>query len=280
MQAARYNQDGHAALTFARRDTRTRLVEADTSGPFCVQRVLYLDSALPDLATVFLTNATAGIFAGDRLRITVRVEAGARALITSRSATKVHTMPDGSASQHTGLTVEEGGLLEYLLEPLIPFRGSRFSQTTNITVHKGGTLVHADIFAPGRLAHGEAMEYERYSHRLLVSDEAGLPLYAEAYELQPPDGNLNALGVLDSRDMTVGTLIAVLPEPVGALLPAVRTRLAASPCPAAASLLPSGHGVVVKAMSPSLESVRSVLYSAWSEVRAALYNCPPPNLRK
>ncbi len=121
---------GLADLELAVRGERTCLARKRVAPPLVVQRALYLDQALPDMAFIYLANPTAGILQGDHLKIRVKVAPGAKAHLTTQSATKVFAMPDGSALQETELTVEKGGYLEYLPDQLIPFRGARFSQRT------------------------------------------------------------------------------------------------------------------------------------------------------
>ena len=95
---------GEARLTLGVRDGRTRLIRSRTRPPLFVQRALYVDEALPDLAVVHLINPTAGVLAGDRLVVEVGLEARARARVTTQSATKLYAMPEGEASQETRLT--------------------------------------------------------------------------------------------------------------------------------------------------------------------------------
>lgn len=108
-------------------------------------------------------NPTAGIFAGDVLKSDVQVDAGASLLVTTPSATRIHTRmdanhPPGEQQQH--FSVASGGCLEVQPEWLIPQRGSAFVQRTSIEVEQGGTLFYAELLAPGRMAHGEALEFE------------------------------------------------------------------------------------------------------------------------
>ncbi len=272
--------DGYADLHFAVREGRTRLVQTTTRAPLAVQRALYLDDGLPDLAVVFLSNATAGIFQGDRLQVVAQVHEGAKALITSQSATKIYTMPEGEARQDTELIVEPGALLEYLPDPLIPFQDARFTQTTKITVHKGGTLVYSDILSPGRVAHGEVLAYSSYRHTLTICDGNGRPLYHEGFQLEPGVQDLGSLGILGFPHASLGSLITVIPADSKVLIATLRERLAEAPVIVSVSALPVGDGVVVKALGASMSSVRKALHDAWSEIRSLRYGVGPTDLRK
>jgi len=171
---------GLADLIFAPRDGRTRLVASQTRPPLLAGRVLYPDEALPDLAHLILANPTTGIFAGDRLRIRVRVRAGGQAHVTTQAATRIHTMLAGGATQHIGLLVEGGAALEWLPDPVIPFRGARFTNSTHLVVAPGGTLIYGDILTPGRVASGESLANYSLHNSLLWRRSALRQISAQA----------------------------------------------------------------------------------------------------
>ena len=176
---------GSLELALADRGGRTRLAQVRSRPPLQVQQTLYPDPALPHLALVMVANPTGGIFQGDRHSIAVRVESGAAAHVTGQGATRIHAMPQGRARQEVALMVAEGGYLEYLPDPLIPYRDSDFEQRTTLSVAAGGALVYWDIITPGRVAMGESFRYRRLVSRLEVLDCGGRPAYREAFRLEP-----------------------------------------------------------------------------------------------
>ncbi len=293
--------NGSACLTFAVRDGRTRLVRSRIRPPLAVQRALYLDDLLPGMAFVFLANPTAGIFQGDRQRITVEVQPGAKAHVTNQSASKIHAMPDSSASQDTNLAVADNAYLEYLPEPLIPFRGSRFRQETHITVSDTGTLLYADITAPGRVARGEALDYDCLENRLTVSRPGGgpsdvepfcsVPLYHEAYRLEPRTSRLRTSAVLGKFDApTLGSLLIVtgiIPAPELAEKLRKVINSAADKCEGisrelnlGATCLPGDCGVGIKVIGAETQAVKSALTMLASAARRLLIGAPLPPSRK
>jgi len=242
---------GLADLTFAPRAGRTRLVVSQIRPPLLAGRVLYPDEALPDLAHLILANPTAGIFAGDRLHVRVRVRAGGRAHVTTQAATRIHTMLAGGESQRIGLFVEAGAELEWLPDPTIPFRGARFTNSTQIIVAPGGTKIYGDIFTPGRVASGESFAYTRLTTRLTVTRPTGELLYREAASSVPARRSPLGRGLLGGGAATSGTLLIVSDISPVVLRDAVRTALAevAGERPdvlAEVGLLPGGGGVCVK----------------------------------
>ena len=145
-----------------------------------------------DALVVNIVNPTAGLLDGDRLRIDVRVERGARLVLTTPSANRVHTMHGGHAEVTHRFLVEAGGSLEWWPELLIPQRGARYRQRTELDVAEGGELLFFEQLAPGRTAAGEVFAYDelRWATDLRV---AGRLLARERYGLLPGGGSLDAL---------------------------------------------------------------------------------------
>jgi urease accessory protein len=151
---------GHLLLqASARPNGRTVLAAQSFRAPYHISKP-YWDSDTRTML-VQVVNPTAGILAGDRLESAITVEAYAALLVTTPSASRVFQMKSGTAECHQQFTVAAGGWLEVMPEPLVPHRGCRFRQTTRIAVAPGGGLFFADLLMPGRVAHGEAWEWEK-----------------------------------------------------------------------------------------------------------------------
>jgi urease accessory protein len=149
---------GHLALQAeARADGRTVLASQSFRAPYHISKPYWDGQVL----LVQVVNPTAGILAGDRLESSIAVGQGAALLVTTPAASRVFQMRGGAAECHQHFIVAGGGWLEVLPEPLVPHRGCRYRQVTRIEVAPGGELFFADQLMPGRLAHGEAWEWER-----------------------------------------------------------------------------------------------------------------------
>lgn len=285
-------QRGLADLTLEYRAGRTRLTGSRTRPPLLVQQALYPDEAAPDLAYVFLANPTGGLLQNDRQEICVNVGPDAKAHVTTQSATKIHTMPDGVAEQRISINVATSGYLEYLPDPLIPFRNASLVQTVSITVAPGGALVYGDVLTPGRVASGEVFQYRKISNRLAVYRQRRRPVYVESFDLAPPDIRPMSLAVLGAPDCdqagtaaaarTYASLLILCDAALTrSVLDAVRASMPADDgAPAGASTLPDGNGVGVKIIGPDGPAVQSAVTRAWSNAREQLLGAPAPNLRK
>lgn len=142
-------------------------------------------------------NPTAGLFAGDEIACTVRVESGARLLLASPSASRAHRSRrgeagDGAARVRQEFSVESGGFFEVLPELLIPQAGARYAQRTHVSVAAGGAAILCEMLAPGRVASGESFAFEELDWETEVWHADGL-VVREKYRLSPADGSLAAL---------------------------------------------------------------------------------------
>ena len=133
-----------------------------------------------------LHNMSGGILDTDRLDLQVDVGPTAQAQITSTGATRIYRSrsPERIPRQHATVNVGENGYLEYLPDPLIPFSGSRFEQSTHITLDRGASLIWWDRVAPGREASGEIFRYRllRSSFDLIAAGEL---VAIESWSLDP-----------------------------------------------------------------------------------------------
>ena len=151
---------GHLALrASARPDGRTVLAAQSFRAPYHISKPYWDEAARALLVQV--VNPTAGILAGDRLESDIAVGSEAALLVTTPSASRVFQMKGGSAECHQHFQVAAGGWLEVMPEPLVPHRGCRYRQVTAIEVEAGGAMFFADLLMPGRIAHGEAWEWEK-----------------------------------------------------------------------------------------------------------------------
>jgi urease accessory protein len=166
---------GRMELTFALQDGRTILQSSYCEVPFKVTRLL---NEHAPIANLILMHSTAGLFGGDELQCSIRVEKGARVRITQQSATKIHPSDDRVAVQRTHVFVDAGAELQFHLEPIIPFAGSRLQQETQLNIEQGGRLSYWEGFMTGRVGRGESWQFReltsettlRYGCRLAYLD--------------------------------------------------------------------------------------------------------------
>lgn len=176
---AEVGRRGRLELTFSLQNDQTVLRHSYCEVPFKITRLL--NSQVP-AAHLILMHSTAGIFGGDDLECSIRVERGASVRITQQSATKIHPSASRVAHQNNHIVVESGAELQFFLEPVIPFAESSLKQTTRIDVQPGGRLMLWEAIMAGRVGRGERWQFsELGSETRFYSDNA--LLYLDRFQL-------------------------------------------------------------------------------------------------
>nr|WP_205861576.1 urease accessory protein UreD [Planosporangium flavigriseum] len=270
-------KNGLLHLGFARRDGRTALVGLRRRTPLLVHQALYWDEELPDLACVIIIDTAGGIVQGDRYELEIEVAEGARAHLTTQAAAKVQEMDANYASQSQRIVLRDGAYLEYVPEPIIPYRHSRFITHTHVCLPESATLVYAEILMPGRKHHGELFRYDLYSSRLSVSRPDGTLLFAEKFLIEPARSTPARCGVLGGFHVFGNVLLLTAPERaerVLAQVPAVVDRTEG--WAAGASRLPNDAGISYRILGMESEPVRAMVRDFWSVARVAVAGHPVP----
>jgi urease accessory protein len=151
---------GHLLLRAAlREDGRTALAAQSFRAPYHLSKP-YWDAAARVLL-VQVVNPTAGILSGDRLEADIAVGKDAALLVTTPSASRLFQMKGAPAECRQHFAVAAGGWLEVMPEPLVPHRGSRYRQVTQVDAESGAALFFVDQLQPGRVGHDEAWQWDR-----------------------------------------------------------------------------------------------------------------------
>lgn len=187
---------GALRLVFRERNGRTFLAEQFVRAPFGIIRPFHLEDGSVLLQ---LTHVAPGIMGGDAYRLDVVVERGARVVLTTVSATKVHRMLPGiGASQEGRFTVAAGGALEYYPGLTIPFPQAEFTQTLDVRLAPGAKFGILELWAMGRIGREEYLAFRRLRSRTRVFVDTR-PCYLDALELQPDRSQLADWGVLEGH---------------------------------------------------------------------------------
>jgi urease accessory protein len=117
-------------------------------------------------AWIVAGNLGGGLVDGDDLSLEVTVERGATCVVTTQASTKVYR---GQTRQRTTVRVEDAATAIVAPDPIVPFRGARFAQTTSVELAAGGSLILADTVTAGRVAHGERWSAARIDTALEVA---------------------------------------------------------------------------------------------------------------
>lgn len=271
---------GLLELTFRSIAGATRLTDHFQQFPLQVLRPVYLDRSRPDMAFVYVLSQ-GGTVQGDRVRIDARCTTGAAAHITTQSAAKLYRMERNYATQLVYLTAEAGSCLEYLPDPMIPFRDSRFYGRTALTFHPTATVIIGETLLPGRVAYGEHHDYAAYLSRVEARSDDGQLCFSDTLDLSRHCGAPHSPGRLGSHSVLATLFVVTRQIPSRTLSDRLHGCVAA--CPdvfGGASELPNACGAWVRVFGATSAAVAHAFQCAWNQARLAVLGVPAPNRRK
>jgi len=258
-------------LGFARTGERTVLRENRHRGPLRVQKALYPEGDAVCQAIVL--HPPSGIAGGDHLAISVGVDAGAHAQLTTPGAGKWYRSGGAEASQRIAFTVGEGATLEWLPQETIVFDGARASMETQVDLAADSRYIGWDILCLGRAAAGERFDKGRFDLFLRV-DRDQRPIWIERGGFDGSDPMLNSPAGWAGHSVC-GTLLCSfpeLPQHAAALLEALR---AIAPADAAQHGITALPGVLIaRYLGGNSEAARLWFAQLWTILRPACCGRP------
>lgn len=270
MASGSAGKTGYLNLVFERRAERTILAELALRSPYMAQRALYPEAQAPDLAWLFVITTSGCVLQGDRMALDVTARPGARAHVTTQSATKLHGMDANYATQTQTLTVEDGAYLEYLPEPLIPHRGARYMSDTRISVAASATLLYGEILQPGRKHHhpDEVFGASMLSLATTATRPDGTLLFHEKLVIEPARQPMRRTGVMDGFDVFANAVLVTPPDNAARVLARLDTDVDhAAGVAFGACRLPNDAGLVYKVVGRETAQVKAKLREFWSAAR-------------
>lgn len=271
---------GLLELDFAVLGGATRIARHHQRFPLQAFRPIHLDPRRPGMAFVYVISH-GGTVQGDRYRMDLTCGPGASAHVTTQSATKIYRMERNYATQIVRLAAGSESFLEYMPEPVIPYRASRFRGRTELVVDPTATVILGEILLPGRVAYGERHDYTIYDSRLEARSPAGDLLFADALKFEPERMSPHSPGRLGARSV-LATLYALSRQVTArALSDRLHARLAGIPgIVGSASELPNHQGAWARILGERSLDVSAALHAAWNEARLALVGAPAPHRHK
>jgi urease accessory protein len=212
-EVARTSRAGSARLAFERVGNRTVVRTALAHSPLR----LLMPRNHGHAAWVYTSSLGGGLVDGDHLSLELDVADGAAALLSSQGSTRVYRSPRGCRSELSA-RVAPGALLAWVPDPTVCFTGARYTQSQDVQLAPGASLILMELLTAGRSATGERWAFTHYSSSLRIHRE-GRALIDERWLLDPAHGVLpERLGRFDA----LGTVILV-----GPALDSAREALAA-----------------------------------------------------
>ncbi|MFO1487159.1 MAG: urease accessory protein UreD [Verrucomicrobiota bacterium] len=198
-----------------------------------------------------------GLVAGDKTRLEVSVNSGARCFLGTQSSTKVYRNPAALPCEHvTHATVAEDAMLVFAPEPVQAFADSHYTQRQEFHLAPSAGLVLLDWFSSGRAARGERWAFKHFESRndIFVGGERALvdPILLNSDELAERMGRFNCLATL----LLLGPPLKTAGD---SLLQLVAARAVEKRAELNVSVSPVRGGVLFRVAGAQVEAVRREL---------------------
>ena len=253
-------------LGFAHDGSRTVLQERTHEGPLYVQRPFYPEGGA---CHVYILHPPAGMVGGDRLVTDVDVAGGAAALITTPASAKIYRSAGPVAAVHQKLTVEDGGVLEWLPQDTILFGGSSTAIHTEILLEKSARFMGWELLTLGRPRSGDHYRAGNLVARTRIS-VAGAPRLIERQLWRAGDAVLEAPWGLGGKRVVAAFYVYPAPS---SLLQSAREFIANGGCECSAATLLDDL-LVMRALGNDATAMRETVAAIWSQLRKNVLGRP------
>ncbi|PTY37968.1 hypothetical protein BGP77_16030 [Saccharospirillum sp. MSK14-1] len=267
--------DAWLGLGFANSARGTRLVRCRHQGPLYVQKAFYPEGA--HCAHAYLLHPPGGLVSGDDLRIAIKVESDAHALITTPGAGRAYRARSDGALQYqrNQLTVANAGVLEWLPQENIIYPNARARLDTDVELDAGSRFIGWEITSLGWPASARDLEDGELQQRLQIR-QAGKVVLRENFAVQHAHREA-VYGSAGLRQHAVNGLLVAGPfgQENHKLLDELRALCQREPL---AGVSQVGHFITVRALANRAEPLRELFNQCWSLLRPALIGmaaCPP-----
>lgn len=247
--------------------------------PLIVQQELYFDEGMPEMPCVYILSSGGPNVDGDRYenRFTVRKDAYAH--ISTGAATKIAEMVHNFSALKQTFVLEENAYLEYLPEPTIPCRNSRYITDTDIRIDASATLFYSEIYTGGRKYYreGELFEYDLLSVCTQAHRPDGTPLFREKMVAEPKKKTVRQIGIMGDYDVFANVLV-LTPEREAAQIYEKTKAFIDREKKLAAGIthLPNRCGLLLKVLGRETQPVKQLVREFCSTVRMQVKGKPVP----
>lgn len=158
-------------------------------------------------ACYYIMNPGGGYVDGDTYRMDFKLTKQAELLLTTQSATKVYRTPNRPVVQEVNITLKEGSVLEFLPDPIIGYKNSRYKQNTVVHMEKGTSLITTEIVTSGWDPEGSLFSYDMLDLKTEVYLDGSMVLLDHT-RLTPGSQNIGSIGLLEGYTH-FGTMLVI-----------------------------------------------------------------------
>lgn len=251
--------------------------DLERRAPLIVQQELYFDEEMPEMPCVYILSSGGPNVDGDRYRQDITVKKDAFAHVSTGAATKLAEMKYNYSGMIQNFILEDNAYLEFLPEPIIPCRHTRFISDTRLSVAETATVIYSEIYMGGRKYYkdGELFEYDILSVCSHGERPDGKELFREKFVIDPKISNPRDLGIMGSFDVFANVIVMTPPEKAKIIYDNTdvfwdkEKRLAVG-----ITRLPKDAGLLFKALGMEPGPVKKIVREFASSVRLAVKGKP------
>lgn len=242
--------------------------------PIIVQQELYFDRNWKELPCVYILSSGGGNLDGDRYQQDIYLKKDSYAWVSTGAATKLCEMHRNYSGMKQHITLEEGAYLEFMPEPVIPCRNTRFICDSILTVHPSATLFYSEIYMGGRKYYEkpESFVYDILSVCCKGKRPDGMDLFREKFIVEPSRLlNPRQLGVMGNFDVFANVIVVTPPDKADIIYENTRAYLDRQEMVAAGiTKLPNEAGLLFKVLGMESGPVKKIVREFCSTVREAV----------
>ena len=259
-------------------DSRGRSImrNLERRAPLIVQQELYFDEEMPEMPCVYILSSGGPNVDGDRYEQHFTMRRDSYAHISTGAATKLAEMRSDFSGMRQLFELDEGSYLEYLPEPTIPCRHTRFLSETTIRIAPSATLFYSEIYTCGRRHfRNERFVYDLLSVSTRVERASGQGLFREKFVIEPSLRHPDSKGVMNGCEVFANILVLTPKEFADGIY--ARTEAFADTerrIAAGITRLPDDCGLSMRVLGMDAETVKRTVRRFCSEVRCTVKGRP------
>ncbi len=271
---------GYLRLGFELDDRgRSIMRDLERRAPLIVQQELYFDEGMPEMPCVYILSSGGPNVDGDRYEQHFTVRRGAYAHLSTGAATKLAEMRYNYSGLRQRFELEEDAYLEFLPEPTIPCRHTRFIADTTIRIDPTATLFYAEIYMSGRkhFDRGERFAYDVLSVTARAERPDGQQLFREKFVVRPEIYAPTSLGAMNGYDVFANVIVLTPPDAAERIYARTEAFIDADRRLAAGiTHLPNDCGLLYKVLGDETGPVKRLVRQFCSTVREEVKQRPLP----
>jgi urease accessory protein len=242
-------------------------------GPLRVLQSLYPEG--PAVCHNVLVHPPGGIVGGDTLDISVKIDSGAHALITTPAATRFYKSMGEPGTQQVKVQLHSGARLEWLPLETLVYNGCNAFNSAVFSLAPGAEMIGWDITALGLPHANQPFERGSLQQHIEVTGawlERALIDAADARLLNSP---LGLAGNLCMGNLFFATGDGITRARREHLLEVIRSLIADDALAATTgATAPNSRVIVVRTLAPMVEPTVELLRRVWVALRHAAWDMP------